>query len=86
MRGSDEWRAKRDGHLASLKQEFNDNGVAIFLGAGVSQGSNLPSWIDLVGGLFTVAFEESLGGEGTDESDVKTLSRRWRNSANLPYS
>ncbi len=75
MRGSDEWRAKRDGYLASLKQELNDNGVAVFLGAGVSQGSNLPSWIDLVGGLFTVAFEESLGGGGTDESDVKTLSR-----------
>lgn len=74
LRGSDEWRAKRDGYLATLRQEYNENGVAIFLGAGVSQGSKLPTWTDLVSGLFTMAFTEKLGAE-TNEADVGALSR-----------
>src|SRR5690348_10169115 len=35
-----------------LRQSYEKSGIALFLGTGVSMGSRLPSWEELVRGLF----------------------------------
>jgi hypothetical protein len=47
-------------HLADLRLRYNEEGLALFLGAGVSVGSGVPGWESLVGALFSAAFSERL--------------------------
>ena len=56
----DEWRAESDEVLADLRATYASDGVTLILGAGVSQGSGLPGWDALIGGLFTMAFADRL--------------------------
>jgi hypothetical protein len=39
-------------HLTDLKNAFNKNRLTLYLGAGVSQASGLPSWEELVLSLY----------------------------------
>jgi hypothetical protein len=67
-RGDQEVRRE---HLAHLNAVYQRDGVALFLGAGVSAGLGLPNWSTLIGALFASAFAERLD---LDPFDAGVLS------------
>ena len=70
-RSSEDWRGQAKRLLQDLKETYHEEGVAFVLGAGVSGDSGLPSWADLVGSLFTLAFDGFMSnGLTADEAAV----------------
>lgn len=49
----DDWKAKRTKLVLDLRQIYNESGkTTLLIGAGVSCSANLPSWNELISGLF----------------------------------
>lgn len=52
------WREASLGNLRELRRLCDDEGLSVFLGAGVSSGSGLPSWQALIASLFSAAMKD----------------------------
>lgn len=51
-RSSDEWRDKNIEHISRLKTIYNNEGLVLFLGSGISNDMGIPNWANLVYDLF----------------------------------
>lgn len=67
-----DWRVARDVLLEELQEAYRSEGICMFLGAGVSAGSGLPEWNDLLAALFLEVFNKQLP-TGVSESALPAL-------------
>lgn len=80
----DDWAAARDLLLQDLEQVYRSDGISLFLGAGVSAGSGLPSWGELLGGLFLGVFTRQLQQPPTQESLTPLVESAVRLNSSSP--
>lgn len=69
-----DWRPEAEALLDDLSTRYRENGVVMVLGAGVSIGSGLPNWDDLVASLFVSMVTKHLGGK-IDEQQALVVAR-----------
>jgi len=74
LRTAGAWREQAASLVEELADRYANEIVTLVLGAGVSQDSGLPGWEALIGGLFTLAFGERLGGP-IDREESLVLSQ-----------
>jgi hypothetical protein len=65
-----DWRPVADTRLTELRTAYQTDGLVLVLGAGVSVGSGIPNWDDLVGALFVSMVTHQLSGAVTEDQAV----------------
>lgn len=73
--GDDERRARKQERIDQLSQAYQQQNVTLFLGAGVSQESGLPSWNELIQRLLMKVVHDELQESLPDDIDVDQLGR-----------
>ena len=71
----EERRKNNENHIKILKEEYRKGNVTLFLGAGVSQASGLPSWEELVQRLLMKVVRDELEGELPSGVDINALGK-----------
>lgn len=74
-----EWKEIRNERLTRLSEEYKNNSMSLFLGAGVSIAAGMPDWTSLLDSLFVnlVAKQLNTGIDARDE-EVDDLVKRLR--------
>lgn len=73
---TNQWRFDRIGLLRSLQAAWRRDDLALFLGAGVSIEAGVPSWNQLLGGLFGALVDRLDSSLSTDDLTKSTSARR----------
>ncbi len=74
----EQWRTKRQGFIAQLKESYLNNDLALFVGAGVSEPAGIPCWNHLLTDLLVSMIGQKLPKvlNVTDEEN-KALARQF---------
>lgn len=59
-REPDEWMVKREEQITQLKQIYKNQGIVLFLGAGISKEKGIPEWEELISDLLVELISEKL--------------------------
>lgn len=67
----DDWKTKRSNLILELKKIYNESGKTTLLtGAGISCSANLPSWNELISGLF-ITYLININFDNSELQDIK---------------
>ena len=80
-RDSKDYENEKQAYIEQLKEEYHDDNLVLFLGAGVSRDAKISTWDALISELFVALINQEMNKEGIvlSESDKKQIIKSIQN-------